>query len=238
MSLAALLLLADARFPTGAHAHSGGIEAAHATGDVHDLDSLAWFVEGRLATTAMVDATFTAAATDHPGPEGTSLPEAVRSCPPVGGWRRLDAELGARVPSPRLREVSRTLGRQLLRAGERAWPSPVYGRLRGELGGDPLQPIALGAVATAAGLTRTDAALCALHHQIGAWTTAAIRLLGLDPFAVHAYAARLAPTLDRLAAQAAHMADRDPADLPSTSSPLGDILAEHHTTWEVRLFAS
>jgi urease accessory protein len=114
----------------------------------------------------------------------------------------------------------------------------VYAELRADLGRDPLQPIALGSVAAAAGLTPEQAALCALHHQVGTWTTAAIRLLGLDPFAVHADAARLAPTLDRLAGEAAQLADRDPADLPSTSSPLGDILAEHHTTWEVRLFAS
>jgi urease accessory protein len=221
MARAALLLLADARFPTGAHAHSGGIEAAHATGDVHDLDSLAWFIAGRLATTALVDATFTAAATSF-----------------SGEWMELDAELAARIPSPRLRAVSRTLGRQLLRAGARAWPSSVYASLREDTVHDPFQPIALGAVAFAAGLSSEEAALCALHHQIGTWTTAAVRLLGLDPFAVHALAARLAPAIESLATEAAGLALGDPADLPSTSSPLGDILAEHHATWEVRLFAS
>jgi len=30
----------------------------------------------------------------------------------------------------------------------------------------------------------------------------------------------------------------DPASLPSTTSLLADVLAEHHATWEVRLFAS
>ena len=34
---AALLLLADSRFPTGAHAHSAGIEASAARGDVRDV---------------------------------------------------------------------------------------------------------------------------------------------------------------------------------------------------------
>jgi urease accessory protein len=234
MSRAALLLLADARFPTGAHAHSGGIEAAHAAGDVHDLDSLSWFIAGRLATTALVDATFTAAAT-------TSFSVGIWSPERPNTYRErsaLDAELAARMPSPRLRAVSRALGRQLLRAGERAWPSPVYAALRDATPADPLQPIALGAVAAAAGLGPEEAALCALHHQIGTWTTAAVRLLGLDPFAVHALAARLAPAIESLAAEAAELATRPPADLPSTSSPLGDILAEHHATWEVRLFAS
>ena len=287
MSRAALLLLADARFPTGAHAHSGGIEAAHATGDVHDLDSLSWFIAGRLATTALVDATFTAAATAfsahastvrtsslrtsgaetaHGGSqrqksrttmipdsaETSSLATFVAQTADTGshrqkspatmigerGWAQLDAELAARIPSPRLRSVSRALGRQMLRAGERAWPSPAYTELRGATEHDPFQPIALGTVAAAAGLDPEEAALCALHHQIGTWTTAAVRLLGLDPFAVHALAARLAPAIESLAAEAATLAARDPADLPSTSSPLGDILAEHHATWEVRLFAS
>ena len=40
MSRAALLLLADGRFPAGGHAHSGGVEAAVTHGAVHDTDSL------------------------------------------------------------------------------------------------------------------------------------------------------------------------------------------------------
>jgi urease accessory protein len=222
MAPAALLLLADARFPTGAHAHSGGIEAAHALGDVHDLTTLESFVRGRLATTAKVEAAFAAAAC-------TAASSA---------WAVLDEELGARIPSPRLRATSRALGRQLLRAGERAWPAALYAELRLATPHDPFQPIALGAVAAAAGLSPGDAALCALHHQIGTWTTGAVRLLGLDPFAVHALAARLAPELEALAVEAAAAAAGPVRDLPSTSSPLADILAEHHATWEVRLFAS
>ena len=48
--LATLLLLADGRLPSGAHAHSGGLEAAVAAGRVTDLDSLTGFLHGRLAT--------------------------------------------------------------------------------------------------------------------------------------------------------------------------------------------
>jgi urease accessory protein len=78
-----------------------------------------------------------------------------------------------------------------------------------------------------------------LHHLVGAVTTAAIRILGLDPFEVHAVAARLAPRLDDLASVAAEQAATLPAaELPATTSVLADILAEHHATWEVRLFAS
>jgi urease accessory protein len=102
-----------------------------------------------------------------------------------------------------------------------------------------MQAVALGVVASAARLEPADAALCSLHHLIGAITTAAVRLLGLDPFAVHALAASLAPRLDEMALEAADRASRgEPCDLPATTSLLADILAEHHATWEVRLFAS
>ena len=219
---AALLLLADSRFPTGAHAHSGGVEASHARGDVRSVADLEVFLEGRLLTTASVDAAFAAAA---------SVEEASLDA--------LDHELAIRTPSPRLRAVSRALGRQLLRPAERAWPNERYAMLRAVHRDGPMQPVALGVVSAAAGLTPRDAAVCSLHHLVGAVTTAAVRLMGLDPFEVHALAARLAPRLDQLASLAAELATTcDSADLPAANSVLADILAEHHATWEVRLFAS
>lgn len=219
---AALLLLADSRFPTGAHAHSAGVEASHARGDVVNVADLEAFLDGRLLTTAPVEAAFAAAA-----------------CAGAAALAVLDHELAIRTPSPRLRTVSRSLGRQLLRPGERAWPGGRYSELRAVHPDGPMQPVTLGVVADAAGLTPADAALCSLHHLVGAVTTAAIRILGLDPFEVHAAAARLAPRLDDLAAlAAAQAATRPVTELPATTSVLADILAEHHATWEVRLFAS
>jgi urease accessory protein len=219
---ASLLLLADSRFPTGAHAHSAGIEASNARGDVRSVADLEAFLDGRLLTSAPVEAAFAAAACQ------TSAP-----------LNELDHELAIRTPSLRLRAVSRTLGRQLLRPAERAWPDDRYGVLRDVHTDGPMQPIAVGVVAAAAGLAAVDAALVSLHHLVGAVTTAAVRLLGLDPFEVHAIAARLAPRLDDLASIAAqHAAASPPCDLPATTSVLADILAEHHATWEVRLFAS
>lgn len=218
---AALLLLADSRFPTGAHAHSAGTEASHGRGDIRSIADLAAFIDGRLRTTAPTEAAFAAASCAHPERRAD-----------------LDHELAIRTPSPRLRVVSRTLGRQLLRAASRAWPAVPVVELRAVHADGPMQPIALGAVAAAAGLSPHDAALCSLHHLLGAVTTAAVRLLGLDPFDVHALAAARADRLDELAAEAALLASLDPAELPATTSLLADVLAEHHTTWEVRLFAS
>jgi urease accessory protein len=223
---AALLLLADARFPSGGHAHSAGVEPAVGVGDIVDVPSLRDFVLGRLATSGLVDAAFTAATCARcadPGP----VP-----------WAELDAEYLARNGSPRLRTVSRTLGRQLLRSGRRAWPSTRDEEATDALGASLVQPMAMGVVAHGAGCDPQEAALCELHHLLGSSSSAGVRLLGLDPFAIAALSAALAPELERLAAVATRTCRAQPADLPADVALLNDVLAEHHNTWEVRLFAS
>lgn len=224
MTGAALLLLADGRFPAGGHAHSAGTEAACASGGIVDESSLARFVRGRLHTSGRVDAAFAAVA-----------------CSAHTDWTQLDAAYDARTIAPSLRAASRTLGRQTLRAGERVWPDARLRELRASAPSHgPHHAIALGAVAGAAGLGPRDAAMCALHHLASSAATAAVRLLGLDPFAVHASLASLAPDIDTLAGDAAHAAQTCTTvdDLPATTGPLVEILAEDHATWEVRLFAS
>jgi urease accessory protein len=222
MSRAALLMLADGRFPAGGHAHSAGVESACANGAVRDVDSLAAFVVGRLHTAGRVDAAFAAAAR--------------RDVHPLTS---LDAALEARLVSPRLRQVSRTLGRQALRAGERIWPHERLRALRASSPpSGPHQPIVYGVLAAAAGLGADDAALTVLHGMATSCATAAVRLLGLDPYDVHAMLASFAPDIDALAAAAVIESDEAIDRLPALSSPLVEILAEDHATWEVRLFAS
>ncbi|NSL42735.1 urease accessory protein UreF, partial [Streptomyces sp. 8P21H-1] len=63
MTGAALLVLADGRFPAGGYAHSGGMEAAVASRSVHDAASLAAFCRGRLHTAGLTAAGLAAAAT-------------------------------------------------------------------------------------------------------------------------------------------------------------------------------
>jgi urease accessory protein len=226
---AALLLLADGRFPAGTHAHSGGVEAAVALEGLRDLRGLESFLRGRAATTGAVSAAFAAAACASTS-RGTNDFDA--------DIARLDGELNARIPSPALRSVSRRLGRQLLRAGGRVWPHPQLDRLVALAPSGPHQPIALGAVASAARLDVHAAAAAAVHDAVTGPATAAIRLLGLDPFAVHATLARLGPQLDEIADAAVADACVRPDALPAWSAPLLDIGGERHATWEVRLFAS
>lgn len=231
--LAALLLLTDGRFPAGGHAHSGGLEAAAACGRVHDIPTLEAFLHGRAATTGLVAAAFAAASCDALiGATSGSIKSM------DAGLLQLDVELDARMPSGALRAVSRKLGRQILRALRVVRPDPRVDALAAVLPSGPHQPIAAGAAAAAVGLNPYSAALAAVYESVTGPATAAIRLLGLNPFELYAVLARLAAPLDRLAAEAVASAAAPPHELPSYSSPLLDIFAERHARWEMRLFAS
>ncbi|GHF30501.1 urease accessory protein UreF [Streptomyces mashuensis] len=222
--LGALLVLADGRFPAGGHAHSGGAEAAVAAGRITGAASLADFCRGRLHTTGLTSAALAAAAAAGVDPLA------------------LDDAADARTPSPALRAAARRLGRQLMRAARAAWPSAALDALAAARPRGAHQPVVLGLTARAAGLGPADAAYAAAYECVSGPATAAVRLLGLDPFDATAVLARLAPELDQVAARAARAArravDEGPDALPSASAPLLDITAEQHAAWPVRLFAS
>jgi urease accessory protein len=90
----------------------------------------------------------------------------------------------------------------------------------------------------ATGLDPHDAAVAAALGSVTGPASAATRLLGIDPHAVTAVLAALEPLVDEVAAAATKAAHGPAAELPSFSAPRLDISAEHHSTWEVRLFAS
>ncbi|MGQ7747897.1 urease accessory protein UreF [Streptomyces sp. WC2508] len=220
MSRAALLVLADGRFPAGGHAHSGGAEPAVRAGRIRDAEDLTEFCRGRLHTAGLTAAALAAAAAHGHDPLA------------------LDEAADARTPSPALRAVARRLGRQLMRAARATWPSPELAALAGARPRGAHQPVVLGLTARSAGLGPEDVAHCAAYETVGAPATAVVRLLSLDPFEATAVLARLAPELDRIAARAAAAAHGTIDALPAASAPLLDITAEAHAAWPVRLFAS
>jgi urease accessory protein len=204
-----LLLLADGRFPAGGHAHSGGIEAAVMAGRVTGVDTLARFLAGRLATSGRVAAGLAAAAAAG-----------------IHDTDRLDAEAAARIPSPALRAASRIQGRQLLRAARTVLGADVPAELHLAVAMGVILPVPM------------DAARWAAYDSISGPASAAVRLLGLDPFQAWGIVAALMPEVDAMAEQSASTASQPLDRLPSCSAPLLDIGGEHHAASEVRLFAS
>jgi urease accessory protein len=102
----------------------------------------------------------------------------------------------------------------------------------------PHHPLVLGAGVSLAGGFPELAARAAALAACASPASAAVRLLGLDPFAVQAMLARLAPGIDECARRAAKDAAGPPSSLPADGAPALDLLADFHLTSEVRLFAS
>jgi urease accessory protein len=233
---ALLLLLLDSRAPAGAHGHSGGLEAAVTAGFVTGLADTERFCRLRLATAGATAAAFAACAC-RLWQDGAAPP----------AWADLDAELSARLPAEAARAASRQLGSGLRRLVTALLPDTALGStglgsagLAGPWAGlprpAPHHPLVLGAAVALAGGDARLAAVAAALGTCAAPASAAVRLLGLDPYAVQAMLARLAPDID--AAGAAAAVPRDPACLPASSAPALDLLADVHARSEVRLFAS
>jgi urease accessory protein len=231
---ALLLLLLDSRAPAGAHHHSGAMEAAVATGLVTGPADLEDFCRAKLRTSARVAAAFAAAASrlQSTDPERSGSPAPVQ-------WAVLDAEFEARTPAEATRAASRQLGGGLLRLLRSVLPeADLVTPWRLCAGPAPHHPLVLGAGVSLAGGSPELAARAAALAACAAPASAAVRLLGLDPFAVQAMLARLAPGIDECASRAAQCAARAPSALPADGAPALDLLADYHLTAEVRLFAS
>jgi urease accessory protein len=226
---AALLMLVDGRFPAGGHAYSAGVEAAVSIGDVVDVETLERYLAGRLATTGYVDAAFAANACANLGAgPGHVTDQAAKG---------LDLEYSARVPSPYLRSVSRRLGRQLLRPSGRIWSSAGIDSVARTADG-PHQAVALGAVVAAAGGGPADAVALSCHHLNAAVTSAAVRLLGLDPIELAAVQERAGARVDSYQDEAGAWASMDPSDLPARGGSLTEILGERHGSLDARMFVA
>src|SRR5712691_2735039 len=264
---ALLLLLLDSRAPAGTHHHSGGMEAAITTGLVTGLADLEDFCRAKLRTSARVAAAFAAAASrlQSTDPERAGSPAPAQ----LGArewaqqewaqqewaqqewaqqewaqqWAELDAEFEARTPSEATRAASRQLGGGLLRLLRSVLPeADLVTPWTLCAGAAPHHPLVLGAGVHLAGGTPELAARAAALAACAGPASAAVRLLGLDPFAVQAMLARLAPGIDECAVFAAQCVTQGaswaPSALPADGAPALDLLADYHLTAEVRLFAS
>jgi urease accessory protein len=215
VSVASLLLLADGRFPDGAHAHSHGLETAVGAGRVHDVASLAAYVSCRLWTSGRTDAAAARLAAAGVDPDA------------------LDAAWCVRTPSAVARATSRSLGRSLARTATRVVPDQPISLADGR---PPVQPVAFGLLARAVGCDPHEVALASAHGTAATLGASGLRLLSLDPFDVAALLLDLRPDVDGVAGATIGLVDTD--DLPHASTPLAEIDVERQPTLPGRLFRS
>lgn len=218
--LAAALLLGDGRLPSGGYAHSTGLESAARRGWVVSPEDLVHFIQGRAATAGLMNAAFAVIAR--------------READDMPALQELNAHLEARTPSPALRKTGVWLGRTLLRAFQSITPRPELDDLPRGL----QQPIVFGIVARHLGLSEGATAATLLHETVTGPAIAAVKVMNIDPFTAHRAIAETLPLLRSVAREATSFADSSPERLPSLSSPLSDLAAEHHEEDDARLFVS
>ncbi len=219
---AVALLLADSRFPAGGYAHSLGLEQA--VSDGLGVDGVARFMAARLRLVARADA---------------ALSVAARRAAIAGdlvGLAVLDDEHGARCPSPVLRDIARRLGAQLLRSAATAWPCPTIENYRATSCTTP-RPVALGVVGAAAAIDDAEVATIALYDDAATVSSAALKLLELDPAEAARWVAELGPQID-VVARTVVAGTRPIAQQPPPAAVGIELAASIHAARTERFFAS
>ena len=215
-----LMLLADARLPTGGHTQSAGLEPAVHAGLADDgrrLREVVDYARDRLRTVARVDA-------------GTAV---VARAMARAGENPLHAEphWAARTPSAVLRAASRRQGRGYLRLASRVWPS-VLDHLPADA--EIPRPVVLGVVAAVTGLSAEQTALLAGYDDAQTVVAASLKLLPVDPGEAAGWVVSLHSDMARMAEDLAGLSEPD--RIPASGAPLIDAFAELHATRGMRLF--
>ncbi len=205
-----LMLLADARLPVAGHTQSGGLEPALRGG----LTDVPTYLRTRLATVTRVEAATAVVALHH-----------LRSGLPL---EPVEQAWAARTPSPAMRDTSRRQGRALLRLARRLWDSP--------LDGPRPRPIVLASVACATALAPLSLARLVGYDDVQTVTSAALKLLPLDPAAVTSWVYDVLPVVQDLATDVAPLTA--PAKIPASGAPVIEAWAETHVRTTRRLFSA
>ncbi|MGI5190451.1 urease accessory protein UreF [Promicromonospora sp. CA-289599] len=222
-ALSVALLLADARLPSGGHAHSASLEPA-LLGGMPTGDVPAWIV-GRATTVSLVEAgTAVVTARLLAGADGFGLADVVRA------W-------AARTPAPALRDAARLLGRGYLRLARTLWGDApaVRALVAHDAAHGPLpRAVVLGAVAAATGLPAEDAVRLTVYDDAQTAASALLKLEPLDPVTPARW------VLEACAAAEQHVlrvaACTTPEDIPASGSPQTEGWAQAHALLSQRLF--
>lgn len=219
MSVAlAALLLGDARLPVGGHTQSAGLEPAVLAGlGARDVPA---YLEARLRSIATVDAA-AACVTLRELRAGADLAEVYRH------W-------AARTPSHVQRRAAEQAAQGYLRLLRRRWPGSASAAAVGAV--PACRPMAIAGVATELGLDPLELARVLVHDEIQTITSAALKLLPLDPAITVEWALGVHPIAEAVAVAAASVDCA--ADIPCPSMPMLDSWAHHHAESNRRLFSA
>ncbi|RNL86208.1 urease accessory protein UreF [Halostreptopolyspora alba] len=221
-----VLLLADARLPTGAHAHSATLEAALAAG--LRTEQIPDYIRARLRGVARAEAAAAVLAL-----------RAARENPV--DFAPIQAALAARTPSRALRDASASLGRGLTRLARGLFPEhSAVAALATAPDDTPglrvLRPIPLGALGAAFGMAVDQVARAALYDEAQCVAAAALKLRPGDPIAATRWVVDAAPDIEESVRVA--VGATVPGDVPARSAPQLDRWAGAHAYSTRRLFVA
>ncbi|GLI26295.1 urease accessory protein UreF [Agromyces rhizosphaerae] len=214
----AAMLLADARLPSGGHAHSAGVEPALLSGMAPaELPAL---LRARAATTTLVEAG-TAVAARHAALDG-------------GDLDAVEAAWAARTPSRALRDAARLLARGYLRVGGELLPGDAIIAAWRERPTPPPRPCVLGVIAAGLELPPLELARLVVYEDLQAAAAAVLKLEPRDPLDLVSMVAGLCAEADEHLIAIARITD--PAEIPAPSAPQSEAWAEVHARSTRRLF--
>jgi urease accessory protein len=208
----------DSAFPTGAFAHSWGLEAAWQHGEVDDLDSLRVFLDASVQQAGYAYLPLVNA--------GHLAPDRLEA---------LDLLAEAFLINPVANRTSRLQGRTLVATAGRIWPSAGLADLkaRAEATHAHVAPLS-GAVFLAIGLPLPTAQKVVLYGAARGVLSAAVRLGIAGSYEAQRMQFECGPRLDLLAERCGGLRERDLAQ----TAPVLDLLQSRHDSLYSRLFQS
>jgi len=219
-----LMLLADARLPTGAHTQSAGLEQAMREGIC--ITQVPEYIRARLRTVVAVEAGAAVVARHlvqrtAPDPELTS------------GLEQVDAAWRARTISPALRENAEILGRGYARLVTGLWPQAAA--TRALVGATrPTRAVALGVAGALAGLSAAQLARLIGYDDAQTVAAAALKLDPPDPLVSTGWVVRAQADIERMVASVSPLTSIDA--IPAVAAPLIEQWAQVHAATSQRLF--
>jgi urease accessory protein len=221
-----LLQFSDGLFPAGAYAHSFGLEACAQAGEVNDAIGVESFLRGYLEGCA--------APTDAVAVICARRAAAIKD---LDACLALDETLDAMKTSSELRDASRQMGRQTLRAATHLPCHPLLEEFAKFVAAEKTpghQSVIFGMIGGVLEWSALDMTSAYLYSTSAALVGAALRLLPLGQLAGQRILWNVQPLIATLASDAQ---DKTEADMWSFAPAL-EIASMQHALLDARLFRS